>query len=78
MDGVSYMRVKFYVDGSKRKGVAYLDLKKVNSSMPVVVMNCSQSHHNYILFYCVCLRMNVGSTSVGSYLWNCKDIPEER
>ena len=31
--GVSYMRVKFYVDGSKRKGIAYLDLKKVSDSM---------------------------------------------
>lgn len=29
MDGVDYMRVKFYVDGSKRKGTATIDLKKV-------------------------------------------------
>lgn len=29
VDGESYMRVKFYVDGSRRKGEAHLDLKKV-------------------------------------------------
>ena len=29
MDGVSYMRLKFYVDGVKRKGIATIDLKKV-------------------------------------------------
>lgn len=28
VDGESYMRVKFYVDGSRRKGEAHLDLKK--------------------------------------------------
>ncbi|XP_064394876.1 mitochondrial import inner membrane translocase subunit Tim21-like isoform X3 [Halichondria panicea] len=28
VEGESYMRVKFYVDGSKRKGEAHLDLKK--------------------------------------------------
>ena len=44
MDGVTYMRVKFYVDGSKRKGTAYLDLKKVCTRQCVseLVMNdCS-------------------------------------
>ena len=44
MDGVTYMRVKFYVDGSKRKGTAYLDLKKVCTRRCVseLVMNdCS-------------------------------------
>ena len=30
MDDVTYMRVKFYVDGSKRKGTVHVDLKKVN------------------------------------------------
>ena len=29
VDGVDYMRVQFYVDGSKRKGTVHLDLKKV-------------------------------------------------
>ena len=29
VDGVSYMRLKFYVDGVKRKGIATIDLKKV-------------------------------------------------
>ena len=29
MGGVTYMRMKFYVDGKKRKGVVHLDLKKV-------------------------------------------------
>ena len=29
MDGDSYMRLKFYVDGSKRKATATIDLKKV-------------------------------------------------
>ena len=28
MDGVSYMRMKFYVNGSKRKGTVSLDVKK--------------------------------------------------
>ena len=30
MDDVTYMRVKFYVDGSKRKGTVHVDLKKVS------------------------------------------------
>ena len=29
VDDVTYMRLKFYVDGSKRKGTATIDLKKV-------------------------------------------------
>ena len=29
VEGVTYMRMKFYVSGSKRKGEAVLDLKKV-------------------------------------------------
>ncbi len=29
MDDVTYMRVKFYVDGSKRKGTVHVDLRKV-------------------------------------------------
>lgn len=28
VEGATYMRVKFYVDGSRRKGTAHLDLKK--------------------------------------------------
>ena len=32
MDGDSYMRLKFYVDGSKRKATATIDLKKVRVS----------------------------------------------
>ena len=30
VDDVAYMRVKFYVDGSKRKGTVHVDLKKVS------------------------------------------------
>lgn len=30
VDDVTYMRVKFYVDGSKRKGTVHVDLKKVS------------------------------------------------
>ena len=33
-----YMRMKFYVDGSKRKGVVHLDLKKVTKN-PVLPIN---------------------------------------
>ena len=29
VDGVTYMRLKFYVDGSKMKGTATIDLRKV-------------------------------------------------
>lgn len=29
VDGMQYMRMKFYVDGSKRKGTVHLDMKKV-------------------------------------------------
>lgn len=29
VDGVTYMRMKFHVSGSKRKGEAFVDLKKV-------------------------------------------------
>ena len=29
VEGVSYMRMQFYVDGSKRKGTVHLDMKKV-------------------------------------------------
>lgn len=29
VDGTTYMRMKFYVSGAKRKGEAILDLKKV-------------------------------------------------
>ena len=29
MDGVTYMRMKFHVSGSKRKGEVFMDLKKV-------------------------------------------------
>ena len=31
VDDVTYMRVKFYVDGSKRKGTVHVDLKKVSA-----------------------------------------------
>ena len=31
VDNETYMRVKFYVDGSKRKGTVHVDLKKVSS-----------------------------------------------
>ncbi len=41
MDGVTYMRMKFYVDGSKRKGVVVLDLKKVPETR--VVAECALS-----------------------------------
>lgn len=33
------MRVKFYVDGSKRKGEAHLDLKKV--LVPIIIITVS-------------------------------------
>ena len=42
MDDVAYMRVKFYVDGSKRKGTVHVDLKKVSwfmSSMNMMAIN---------------------------------------
>ena len=29
MDGVTYMRMKFHISGSKRKGEVFMDLKKV-------------------------------------------------
>ena len=29
VDGVTYMRMKFHVAGSKRKGTVFIDLKKV-------------------------------------------------
>ena len=31
VDGMNYMRVKFFVDGSKRKGTVLMDLKKVQN-----------------------------------------------
>ena len=31
-----YMRMKFYVDGTKRKGTVHLDLKKVRSAANVL------------------------------------------
>ena len=31
VDNETYMRVKFYVDGSKRKGTVHVDLKKVRN-----------------------------------------------
>ena len=34
MDGEKYMRVQFYVDGSKRKGTVQIDLKKVGLLAP--------------------------------------------
>lgn len=38
VEGTMYMRMKFYVDGSKRKGVVHLDLKKVTKH-PVLAIN---------------------------------------
>jgi len=34
VEGTTYMRMKFYVDGSKRKGTVHLDLKKVRYLQP--------------------------------------------
>ena len=30
MDGVNYMRVKFYISGSKRKATVHVDTKEVS------------------------------------------------
>ena len=38
MDDVTYMRVKFYVDGSKRKGTVHVDLKKVRNGVDMNFM----------------------------------------
>ena len=33
VDGVTYMRMKFHVSGSKRKGETVLELKKVSNAL---------------------------------------------
>ena len=37
VEGTMYMRMKFYVDGSKRKGVVHLDLKKVTKHLVLAI-----------------------------------------
>ena len=51
VDGVTYMRMKFHVTGSKRKGTVFMDLKKVRgatetpSNLPPLDLPCPLSSH---------------------------------
>ena len=48
VDDVTYMRVKFYIDGSKRKGTVHVDLKKVRLSDMVQVDVMAVTLYNYV------------------------------
>lgn len=37
VDGEEYMRIQFYVSGSKQNATAHLDLKKVIQHYPIVI-----------------------------------------
>ena len=43
VEGVTYMRMKFYVSGSKRKGEAVLDLKKVRRQQYIYTLTSDYS-----------------------------------
>ena len=42
VDGENYMRVKFYLKGSKRKGKVHVDVKQVISNSKSRRLSCAQ------------------------------------
>ena len=47
VNGEDYMRMQFYVSGSKQQATAHLDLKKVLTHYPYIVITCN---YNYVEF----------------------------
>ena len=43
MEGVTYMRMKFYVKGSLRSGTVQLDMKKVSFNLASTAMQAAES-----------------------------------
>lgn len=71
VDGVTYMRMKFHVSGSKRKGTVFMDLKKVRPRLDAGV--CPLLPFSSPPLTC---RMIEESMSVGSSMWSWSDIPQ--
>ena len=50
VDGKEYMRMQFYVSGSKQKATAHLDLKKVSTILSIMYCNYIVILINYAEF----------------------------